>query len=127
MMLPAMRLPGVPVLTMDTPVCLLPEMTLPAPAAVPPMVSPDVEPNRNHAVALVGDGGGTGGVGADVVALDDGVRRAAPDVDGVVAVAGDDVAGRGRGAADGDGRRADHDADARWPRPPSCPLASVPM
>ena len=46
---------------------LLPEMTLPAPAVVPPIVLPaavDIDP-----VAGVGQRGGAGGVGADRVAF----------------------------------------------------------
>ena len=52
----------------------LAEITLPTPCAVPPMVTPGGIVNR-HARARVGQGLGSGLVRADVVALDQGVRR----------------------------------------------------
>src|SRR5687768_9345153 len=60
----------------------------------------------------VGDLGAAGGVGADVVALDDVVPGAAAvDDDAVLRVAGDDVARATAGAADRVGRRlVDRDA-----------------
>src|SRR5262249_56141991 len=60
---------------------------------------------NNHAAGLanqdavggVGDGGGSGGVGADVVAHDLVALTALKDVHAVASVAGDDVAGDGAG------------------------------
>ena len=76
MILPATRLPAavtVPTAKMSMPKPPLAEMTLPAPATVPPIVVPDAQ--DADAVAVVSQGGGTGGVGADVVPLDHVPRR----------------------------------------------------
>ena len=69
MRLPSTRLPVVPLSSSDAVSCVLPEMTLPAPAAVPPMVFAAAAVDLD-AVAVVAQGGGAGGVGADVVARD---------------------------------------------------------
>src|SRR5262249_44524409 len=62
--------------------------------------SPEVEADAGG--PLVGQGGGAADVGADEVAGDGVMVRAAGavDQDAVLLVAGDEVAGRGRGAAD---------------------------
>src|SRR5439155_1345997 len=93
----------------------LPEMTLPAPAAVPPMVSPLAGPARRAAdgvaagaagdvdtIRHVAERGGAGGVGADEIARDDVAGHGRPrEPDAVQAVAADDVARACDGAADG--------------------------
>ena len=67
---------------MNTPSWPLPEITLPAPAAVPPIVlSAGTNPRSTRRLdALPRDRAGAGDVGADVVALDHVARRAAVDV-----------------------------------------------
>src|SRR5205807_8704638 len=66
-----------------------------------------------HADVAVAHGCGTAGVGADVVAFDQVSRRAASaDHDPVLLVAADDVAGRGRGAAERIIAGAARDVDA---------------
>ena len=79
-----------------------PEMTLPAPAAAPPMVLL-LELATQIPVSPLPIAAEPGGVRPDVVALDDvaGSTARAVDVDAVDAVAGDDVAVGRVGAADG--------------------------
>ena len=60
--------------TIRSPLSALPEMTLPAPAAVPPIVLP-VAVDDVDAVVAVARRHGAGGVGADQVALDEVVAR----------------------------------------------------
>ena len=54
--------------SMSTPSSVFPEMTLPAPVVVPPIVAP--EASTQNAVIAVRHGGGAGLIRADVVALD---------------------------------------------------------
>ena len=94
-----------------TPYCVFPEITFPAPAAVPPIV---LEARLDlHAVRAVGDRASPGGVGADVVPAHHVVAAGgAQDEHAVLVVAGDDVALGRRRAADGVAARADADVHA---------------
>ena len=72
---PSTRLSSVPGPAMYTPKPALPEMTSRAAVDVPPTVLPEAPSADAHPAVAVAQGVVAGGVGADVVALDDVVRR----------------------------------------------------
>ena len=74
----------------STPLALLPEIRLPAPADVPPIVTDELHCDI-HAVAGVAQSGGAGGVGADPVAGDH-VGVGVDVVHSIAGVGGDHVA-----------------------------------
>ena len=74
-------------------------MILPAPLAVPPIMSPDE--CTDDAISRIAQVPGSGDVGADEVAFDEVVRPPRCPAECRVAVGRDDVAGPGRRPADG--------------------------
>ncbi len=126
---------------MRTPSPVLPLMTLPAPAAVPPMTLFRDDIGDVDAVAEVGQRAAAVGFDADVVPLDRVIPGdTAVDLDSVPIVAADDVASGGRGTADGDvgdgpGENQRGHSEAKWLPVAkkeafgmaSSPVTSVPM
>ena len=97
---------------MLTPIVVLPEMTLAAPAAVPPIVLPE---EFWTSTPMLLASAATGRARADQVALDQIARRRharAVDVDAQIGVARDQVARTEARAADGVARRVDRDSAA---------------
>ena len=136
--LPATRLSG-PAPYKYTPAPVLPEIRLPAPvpgdAVSPPMVLAEAGIDDMDTTVSIEPSGAVaqrdcpGHISADKVALDD-VVVCVVDLHAGIRVGGDDVAGRGRRAADrvGDERPTfdQHAVGTRCPARP-CPSLSVPM
>ena len=79
------------------PLWLLPEIKLPAPVTVPPIVA--YEALVKFRPILVAQGHGAGHIGADVVALDERIV-AGTQRDAIAGITGDDVSGQRGGSAD---------------------------